>query len=314
MSGGPSVQWFPGHMHATRKALAERLPLIDVVIEMLDARLPGSSANPLLAEATQGKAALKILNKQDLADPLLTARWLAHYNAMPATQAIALDAGERKPARALVAACQAAAPGRGTLDKPLRVLICGVPNVGKSTLINTLTGKRSAKTGDEAGITKTEQPIALAPGITLYDTPGILWPRIAVPQSGAHLAASGAVGRNAYDEESVALDLLASIRRRAPECLLRRYQIDDAAAQTDDGLLAAIARRRGALGPGGRTENHKAAEILLNDFRMGELGQVTLETPEELAQWQAEAAAADAVREAEREARRRQRAAGRRRR
>lgn len=306
------VQWFPGHMHATRKALAERLPQIDVVIELLDARLPGSSANPLLAAATADKRALKVLNKQDLADPTHTAEWLAHYNALPATRAIALDASERRPAQALVAACRALAPHRGGMDKPLRVLICGVPNVGKSTLINTLVGRRAAKTGDEAGITKNEQPIVLASDFTLYDTPGILWPRIAVPQTGSHLAASGAVGRNAYDEETVALDLLASLRRRAPGSLALRYQIDAAAHADDVDLLAAIARRRGALGAGGRTLAHKAAEILLNDFRAGALGPVTLETPAELALWQAQADAADALRAAQREAQRKERAAKRR--
>jgi ribosome biogenesis GTPase A len=147
-----SVQWFPGHMHLTRQAIGERVKSIDVVIEMLDARLPGSSANPLLRELTQKRPTLKVLNKQDLADPERTALWLAHYNAQPGTRAIALDASVTAPARALIAACRELAPNRGGMVKPLRVLICGIPNVGKSTLINTLVGKRSAKTGDEAGV------------------------------------------------------------------------------------------------------------------------------------------------------------------
>ena len=183
------IQWFPGHMHATQKAIAKRLPDIDVVIELLDARLPGSSANPLLAELTRGKPALKLLNKQDLADAERTALWLAHYQAQPGTQALGLDASVAGPARQLISACRSLAPLRGGMVKPLRVLICGIPNVGKSTLINTLVDKRAAKTGDEPGITKVEQQIVLASDFYLFDTPGMLWPRITVSQTGYHLAA-----------------------------------------------------------------------------------------------------------------------------
>ncbi|HNW00630.1 MAG TPA: ribosome biogenesis GTPase YlqF, partial [Burkholderiaceae bacterium] len=189
-----AIQWFPGHMHLTRKAITERIKDTDVVIELLDARLPGSSANPMLAELTQAKPALKVLNKQDLADPARTELWLAHYNNLPGTRAIGLDASETTPAKRLIAACHELAPNRGGMAKPMRVLICGIPNVGKSTLINTLTGKKAAKTGDEAGITKLEQRITLASDFYLYDTPGVLWPRIIVAKSGYNLAASGAIG------------------------------------------------------------------------------------------------------------------------
>ena len=295
-------------MHATRKALVERIKSIDVVIEMLDARLPGSSANPLLAELTVGRPALKILNKQDLADPGRTDGWLAHYNAQPATRAIGLDAATKAPARRLVDECRLLAPNRGGMAKPLRVLICGIPNVGKSTLINTLTGKRAAKTGDEPGITKTEQPIVLASDVTLVDTPGMLWPRISIEQSGYHLAASGAVGRNAYDEEEVAQALLASLKRCDPDCLLRRYQLERVVDRTDDDLLNAIGVRRGAVMSGGRINLQKAAEVLLNDFRAGELGRLTLETPEEFDGWAAEAAIADEARSERKLARRTPRA------
>ncbi len=169
-----AIQWFPGHMHLTKKAISERIKNIDVVIELLDARLPGSSANPMLVELTAGRPTLKVLNKQDLADPTRTALWLAHYNAQPGTRALALDASVSTPAKALIQACFELAPNRGGMVKPMRVLICGIPNVGKSTLINTLTGKRATKTGDEAGITKLEQRISLADDFYLYDTPGML--------------------------------------------------------------------------------------------------------------------------------------------
>jgi len=230
-----AIQWFPGHMHTTRKAIAERLPDIDVVIELLDARLPGSSANPLLAQLTAGKPALKILNKQDLADPEISDLWLSHYQALPATQALLLDANATAPARALIAACRALAPQRGGMVKPLRVLICGIPNVGKSTLLNTLNGQRIAKTGDEPGITKLEQKVLLANDFQLFDTPGMLWPRIVVEQAGYHLAASGAIGRNAYDEEDVAMALLARVRHRYADRLITRYKLADFSAMSDEG-------------------------------------------------------------------------------
>jgi len=302
-----SIQWFPGHMHLTRKAITERVKAIDVVIEMLDARLPGSSANPLLAELTSGKPSLKLLNKQDLADPQRTALWLAHFNAQPATRALALDASDPAPARPLIAACRELAPNRGGMVKPLRVLICGIPNVGKSTLINTLMGKRSAKTGDEAGITRTEQRLALADDCYLYDTPGMLWPRIVVPESGFNLAASGAVGRNAYDDQEVALELLNQLKQDYPALLNARYKLDleaTALAQMpDEAVLQAIARQRGALAAGGQTNWQKAAELVIADFRSNSLGRITLETPQRFAQWLAAGLQTDAARQARKQQR-----------
>ncbi len=292
------IQWFPGHMHSTQKAIAKRLPDIDVVIELLDARLPGSSANPLLADLARGKPALKVLNKQDLADPDRTALWLAHYQAQPGTRALALDASASAPARQLIAACRALAPLRGGMVKPVRVLICGIPNVGKSTLINTLVGQRMAKTGDEAGITKIEQRIALASDFDLFDTPGMLWPRILVEQSGYLLAASGGIGRNAYDEEEVAMALLATVRSHYGERLMARYKLDDVSAGSDEALLADLGRKRGGLLAGGRVNLQKAAEIAINDFRCGAWGRITLETPQQFARWCAAGAVLEAARQA----------------
>ncbi len=289
-------------MHTTRKAIGERLPEIDVVIELLDARLPGSSANPLLAELTRGKPALKVLNKQDLADPELTSLWLDHYQSQPDTRALGLDASATAPARQLVAACRTLAPLRGGMVKPLRVLICGIPNVGKSTLINTLMGQRSAKTGDEPGITKTEQKLVLANDVYLFDTPGMLWPRITVEQSGYHLAASGGIGRNAYDEEEVAMALLASVRPRYAQRLQDRYKLADIGALGDEALLAELGRKRGGLLAGGRVNLQKAAEVAINDFRAGAWGRITLETPADFVRWWAQGQALDAQRAARREA------------
>ena len=292
-----AIQWFPGHMNVTRRAILERIGSgIDVVIELLDARLPGSSANPMLAELTEGKPALKLLNKQDLADPRRTADWLAHYNARPLTRAIAMDAGEVAPVQRLVEACRGLAPLRGGMTKPLRVLVCGIPNVGKSTLINTLAGKRAAKTGDEPGITKVEQKIVLASDVYLFDTPGMLWPKIVVAQSGYLLAASGAVGRNAFDEEEVALELLERLAADYPHSLAVRYALKAVAGLGPEELLAAIGQSRGAVMRGGKVNLQKASELVLNDFRSGDLGRVTLETPELFAAWTEAGIEAEAAR------------------
>ena len=289
-------------MHLTRKAIEERIKDIDVVIEMLDARLPGSSANPMLAELIQSKPGLKVLSKQDLADPVRTALWLDHYNAMPGVRAIGLDTSMASPAKALIDACQQLAPLRGGMVKPMRVLICGIPNVGKSTLINTLKGKRAAKTGDEAGVTKMEQRITLADDFYLYDTPGVLWPRIIVAQSGYNLAASGAIGINAFDDEEVALELLNYLIPNYPEALTNRYKITDVAGRTDEDMLDAIGRQRGAIQSGGRINTTKAADIVIHDFRSAALGRLTLETPTEFAAWLALGEQADAERAVRKEA------------
>ncbi|MBP6345687.1 ribosome biogenesis GTPase YlqF [Neisseriaceae bacterium CLB008] len=283
-----AIQWFPGHMHKAKKAIAERMKTTDVVIEVLDARLPGSSANPLLENLSERRPKLKILNKQDLADPVRTEAWLAHYNNQSKTQAIALDASE-KATQKLIKACRDLVPNRGGIDKPLRVLICGIPNVGKSTLINSMMGKRSAKTGNEPGITKQEQRIFLADDFWLFDTPGMLWPKIIVEEGGYNLAASGAVGRNALDEEEVSLELLDYLRQNYPEQIVARFKLDVGAEEYadwhDNDWFDAIARKRGALLSGGRVDYQKVAEIILTDYRAGLMGRVTLETPEEWMRW-----------------------------
>ena len=297
-----AIQWFPGHMYLTQKAISERIKEIDVVIELLDARLPGSSANPKLAELTASRPTLKVLNKQDLADPVVTALWLAHYNALPNTRAIELDASETAPTRKLIDACHALAPLRGSMVKPMRVLICGIPNVGKSTLINTLTGKRATKTGDEAGITKIEQRIVLADGFYLWDTPGMLWPRIIVAQSGYNLAASGAIGRNAFGEEEVALELLNLLIKKYPAALTERYKVEITPESTDELVLEDIGRKRGAVLTKGRINLQKAAEIVIYEFRHATLGRITLETPDEFANWLSVGQLLDAERQIKKDA------------
>ncbi len=293
-------------MHLTRKAIAERIKEIDVVIELLDARLPGSSANPMLAALTTGKPALKILNKQDLADAAQTGAWLAHYNAQPNTQAFGLDASVSAPLTHITRACRALAPARGAMSKPMRVLICGIPNVGKSTLINTLTARRAVKTGDIAGVTRITQRIVLEDGFYLFDTPGVLWPKIAIAQSGYNLAASGGIGRNAYEDDDVALALLGYLKTHYSPLLMARYKLHESLASSPAGpnslaalhvedLLSAVAAKRVALRSGQRVDVQKAAEIVIQDFRTGTLGRVTLETPAEFGAWLAQSMADEAL-------------------
>ncbi len=311
-----AIQWFPGHMHLTRQAINDRVKEIDVVIEVLDARLPGSSANPLLLEMTEHKPRLKVLNKQDMADPERTQAWLDWYNKQNETRAIALDASEPAPVKRLIEQCKLLAPQRGGMAKPMRVLICGVPNVGKSTLINSMSSKSQAKTGNEAGVTKLEQRIVLADDFYLWDTPGMLWPRIIVEKSGYNLAASGAVGRNAYDEELVVLELLLYIQKKYPAMLDARYKLGLSAQEIaqlhDDELLELIGRKRGAVMSGGRINLQKASELVLTDFRDVNIGRITLETPEEFEGWLAEGLVRDAERQAKKDARAATRKTGRR--
>ena len=294
-----SIQWFPGHMTSARKKAAESMERIDVVIEVLDARLPEASSNPMIRELRlhRQRPCLKILNKADLADPAVTAQWLAYYNAQKGVTAVALSCKKPGDVAKVVGLCRPLAPHRNDRLKPLRMMIMGIPNVGKSTLMNALLKKRVAKVGDEPAVTKSQQAIDLSPTASLIDTPGMMWPKIEHDSDGFMLAASHAIGRNAVIDEQVANFLGDVLLERYPALVAARYKTP---VDGLDGpaLVETIARRRGCLLKGGGLDIEKASLILLQDYRDGALGRISLETPDTRAQMIAAAKAAAAQAEA----------------
>jgi len=280
-----SIQWFPGHMTSARRKAAETMEFTDVVIEVLDARLPEASCNPMITELRlhRQRPCLKILNKADLADPEVTKAWLSFYNKQPGVKAVALSCKNAGDAARVPALCQPLAPHRNSTHKPLRMMIMGIPNVGKSTLMNTLLKRRVANVGDEPAVTKSQQSHNINDHMTLTDSPGLLWPKIEKPEDGLKLATIHAIGRNATIDEEVAEYLAATLLARYPRLLAARYGL---AEQGLDGVgvLEAIARKRGCLlkGRGGEPDLEKAAMILLTDYRSGKLGRISLETPSQV--------------------------------
>lgn len=276
-----TIQWFPGHMNLARKKAAETMEWVDVVIEVVDARLPEASSNPMIRALREyrQRPALKVLNKVDLADPSATSAWLDFYSRQPGIKAVALSC--RKPADVarITGYCQSIAPHRSDNTKPLRMMIMGIPNVGKSTLMNAMLKRRVAAVGDEPAVTKRQQSFDIGAGMTLTDTPGLMWPKIEYESDGYMLAASHAIGTNAVMEEEVAAFLGEILLTRYSQLLSARYGF--ALDGVDGpGLIEAVARRRGCLIKGGGLDLEKAALILLDDYRSGALGRISLETPQ----------------------------------
>ena len=289
------IQWFPGHMTSARKHASETMARTDVVIEVVDARIPEASCNPMIGELRRfrQRPCLKILNKVDLADPAATKAWLAHFNAQPGVTAVALSCKSPGDVARVPAMCQKLAPHRSDGTRLLRIMIMGIPNVGKSTLMNALLKRKVAKVGDEPAVTKSQQTLDFGDHMTLTDTPGMMWPKIAHDSDGFMLAACHAIGRNAVIDEEVAEFLAGVLLARYPQSLLERYRLDP--SKTDAwGVIEEVGRRRGCLLKGGGMDVEKAAQILLNDFRSGALGRISLETPESRAAMLAAALAAPA--------------------
>jgi ribosome biogenesis GTPase A len=268
-------------MNAARKKAAEAMEKIDMVVEVLDARVPQASCNPMIEQLRvhRQRPCLKILNKSDLADPAATQAWLNHYNGQKDVHAVALSCKKPADVAKIPGLCLKIAPHRGTPLKPLRMMIMGIPNVGKSTLMNALLKRRVAKVGDEPAITKMQQRLYLGNNMVLIDTPGMLWPKIAHPSDGLMLAASHAIGSNALIEEEVATFLADGLVARYPQLISARYGLP---TEGIDGVsvVEGVAKRRGLRLKGGEWDLEKAAHALLQDYRSGALGRISLETPE----------------------------------
>ncbi|RDH85028.1 MAG: ribosome biogenesis GTPase YlqF [endosymbiont of Galathealinum brachiosum] len=273
-----AIQWFPGHMHKARKEIKKVMPKIDLIIEVLDARIPYSSENPLIAELRGDKPCIKLLNKSDLADASITQLWIDHFQESRNIKALAVTQEQPAKIKQTLKMCRQFFPERNVSVKPIRVLIMGIPNVGKSTVINTLAGRFIAKVGDEPAITKRQQKIILDNGIELMDTPGFLWPKIHNINSGYRLAITGAIKSTAMEYEDVALYAAGYFSSAYKSLLLNRYKLDDI-PEDAMGVLETIAKKRGCLQAGGVVNLHKVSEILLNEFRAKLIGEMSLETP-----------------------------------
>ncbi|MEE8886598.1 MAG: ribosome biogenesis GTPase YlqF [Eubacteriales bacterium] len=277
------IQWYPGHMTRARRQMQEDLKLVDLIIELIDARVPLSGRNPDIQNMGQGKGRIIVLNKADLADEKLTGKWTDYYREQGA-QVLAADSREKsalKRIRPLVmAACKekmARDAARGIKKRTVRAMVCGIPNVGKSTFINSLAGKATAKTGNKPGVTRGKQWIHLAGGIDLMDTPGILWPKFEDPEAGEKLAMIGSISDDVVQNEELALKLIDFLRKEYPGALETRYKTEESPEKTPAQILGEIAEKRGMIAKGGELSYDRAANVLLDEFRNGKLGRVTLD-------------------------------------
>lgn len=272
------INWFPGHMAKARRQISEIMPKIDVVIEMLDARIPHASMNPLLTKIRRDKPVLRLLNKADLADPAVTRQWQQFLQQERNLRVTPICLHEKRQVAQVPEHCRRLAPHRGGLAKPVRAVVIGIPNVGKSTLINGLAGKKIARVGNEPAVTRNQQRIQLAQDFILLDTPGIMWPSPESLLGGYRLAATGAIRDTAVEYEDIALFTVDFLLQRYPEALLQRYALASPLPDTALDCLASIAEQR-ACRKGGDVDWHKVSEIVLQDLRGGKFGAISLEEP-----------------------------------
>ena len=279
-----NVQWFPGHMAKTRRLIKECLPSVDAVTEILDARMPISSSNPELNELIGNKPLIVLLNKSDVADENATRRWLNYFNEK-GIYALAVDCksgnGLNKYAPLLREVLKdkiASNEAKGMIGKPLRIMVVGIPNTGKSSFINRMAGRNRAKVADKAGVTRHNQWFVIENGIELLDTPGVLWPKFDDPKIGDRLAFIGSVKDEVFDSETLAVRLLEVLSRDYPDRLSERYKIDDFSELEAYEILELIGRKRGMMMRGGEIDTLRASIMLLDEYRAGKLGRITLDT------------------------------------
>lgn len=279
------IQWFPGHMTKAKRMMEGQLKLVDVVVEMLDARIPRSSTNPMLQSLLGSKPKVIALNKVDMADKAQTELWLSKlkHSGLPVCQ---IDCATGKGVKQLIAAIQLAAKpvidkwlSKGVRNRPVRVMIVGIPNVGKSTLINRLVGKNKVMAADRPGVTRGQQWVTIAKGLELLDTPGVLWPKFEEPAVGFALAATGAIKEDVFDREQATELLLSFLLRRYPDALTSKYGVSPEPDDTANTLMAKIAVARGCLKSGGTLDLAKVVQLVLRDFRAGRLGRFTIDEP-----------------------------------
>ena len=286
-----NIQWYPGHMTKAKRAMKEDIKLIDLVIELVDARVPFSSRNPDIDELAAGKARMVLLNKADLADPGENARWAALFEAQTIHE-VTVDARNKGSLKQVQSVVQEACKEklerdrrRGILNRPIRTMVVGIPNVGKSTFINSFAGKACAKTGNKPGVTKGNQWIRLNKTLELLDTPGILWPRFEDQKVGLNLALIGSINDQILNKDELACQLIGFLKQQYPGLLAERYGVEEQpgeeSALENGRLLEGIARNRACLIKGGELDISRAAGLLLDEFRAGKLGRISLEKAED---------------------------------
>lgn len=286
MSESMNIQWYPGHMTKTRRQIEADLKQVDAICEIVDARIPLSSRNPDIDTLCGGKPRLLVLNRKDLADPIATKRWASFFQKKGMT-VIATDCKTRKGIGDFTPAVRAACAeklqrdAKRGMNRPLRVMVVGIPNVGKSTLINQVSGRKGAKAENRPGVTRGKQWVSMEGGLQLLDTPGILWPKFEDPEVGMMLAYTGAVKEGVMDIEELACHLMELLHRFYPQTLQERYKVEAPEGTPGWVLLEEAGRKRGYLVSGGEVHMERMAKVLLDEFRSGKLGRFTLEMPEE---------------------------------
>ena len=282
-----NIQWFPGHMAKARRMIEDDLRQVDAVCELLDARIPRASRNPDIDKLCGSKPRLVILNRADLADPVLTDRWAEYYRS-EGLAVIETDAKSGRGMNSFVPAVRkllrdklAANAARGLTGKPLRIMILGIPNVGKSTFINKAAGRRAAAAGDRPGVTRGRQWISMGGGLDLLDTPGILWPKFDSQEVGELLAVTNAVNPDILDKETLSANFLLRLARMYPQAVADRYKFQPEPGTSGFDMLSAAARKRGFLIAGGELDTERMANVFLNEYHEGKLGRMTLEVPDD---------------------------------